>query len=253
MPNRPRSHEDLLPAVLLSEIFALAVFRIEEATRLVLVCKGWKRLLRESRLSPAHPYHCFDAVLADVAVSFPCLRTLNLAWCSKITDAGMQTLAKHCAGLRRLNLSYCRNITDAGMPSLAKLTNLQQLNLTDCVSITDTGLKSLATLTGLQHLNFSWCYKITDAGLQSLAILTDLRKLNLKGCRHINDAGLQLLATLTHLQTLNLSFQPDLGRWSTKITDVGLEALRRSLPDTDVRLNNEQWHYYYNRAPRHRI
>lgn len=61
-------------------------------------------------------------------------------------------------------------------------------------------LGEIATLNGLVRLEFSHC-PLDDAGLQELAALKNLRELNLE---------------------------------ATQVTDAGVEALRRQLPDLEV-------------------
>ena len=47
------------------------------------------------------------------------LKSVSLSGCSKITDAGLASLAGGCAGLTSVDLVCCINITDAGLACLA--------------------------------------------------------------------------------------------------------------------------------------
>ena len=64
------------------------------------------------------------------------LQTLNLFYCSNITDASVLEVARRCSNLQTLNLFYCSNITDASVSEVARrCSNLQTLYLF-CCSIT---------------------------------------------------------------------------------------------------------------------
>jgi hypothetical protein len=55
-------------------------------------------------------------IAAPAAQSCPHLQSLDLGGCKKlITDAGLRTIAEHCAALRSINLRFCESITDEGV------------------------------------------------------------------------------------------------------------------------------------------
>jgi internalin A len=146
------------------------------------------------------------------------LQVLNLAG-RQITGAGLKELA----GLKDLHL-YLRGtqMTGAGLKELAGLKNLQGLDLS-YTPITDAELKELAGLKNLQGLSLE-STRITDAGLKELAGLKNLQWLDLHNTP-ITDAGLKELAGLKNLQWLDLG-----DPWCTKVTNAGVQELRKALP-----------------------
>ena len=69
----------------------------------------------------------------------PGLKSLNMGDCSKVTDAGVQTLAEHCPGLESLDLWGCSEVTDAGVHAVAEhCPGLKSLYLNGCSKVTLT-------------------------------------------------------------------------------------------------------------------
>jgi len=195
------------------------------------------------------PYIQDKELLEAIPLGFKNVRTLNMAKCRQITDAGLAPLTNLTSlnmardqitdaglapltNLTSLNIALCREITDTG---LARLTNLTSLNIYGCqqITITDAGLAplikltsldmgycdqitdaGLATLTNLTSLNMDFCSRITDTGL---APLTNLTSLSMRSCERITDAG---LAPLTNLTSLNIA-------GCIEITDEGLAHLTK--------------------------
>ena len=48
-----------------------------------------------------------DIGVEDIAACCPRLKSISLAWCSKMTDAAMLALANNCPDLEILDLSFC--------------------------------------------------------------------------------------------------------------------------------------------------
>ena len=92
------------------------------------------------------PARCDDAVLAQLAPLAPLIVEAELAR-TKITDAGLRTLAKF-PNLRALDLTRTA-ITSAGLAPLAGLKNLEALNLTD-TPVDDAGLAKLKSAPALK-------------------------------------------------------------------------------------------------------
>jgi hypothetical protein len=121
---------------------------------------------------------------------FPKLISVDLNYCSNITDAGLTEVGRGCPNLQTLNLSCCRNITDAGLMEVGRgCQNLQTLNLS-WSNITDAGLMEVGRgCTNLQTLNLFRCSSITDAGVMEVGRgCQNLQTLNLSVCRNITDA-----------------------------------------------------------------
>jgi hypothetical protein len=128
-------------------------------------------------------------------------------------------------------LRHLRHLTFSGVPlgssglaSLRHLTGLEQLSFSDA-PIQDAGLASIRDLPQLQGLWFNRCPGITDQGVAHVRGLKNLKFLGLNredyselGEKRITDAGLEHLRRLTGLETLELHGQ--------QITDAGLERLK---------------------------
>jgi hypothetical protein len=67
-----------------------------------------------------------NAVLQEVCVMAPEVRSLNLTKCGGITDVGLWAIARYCTQLKELKLSECHGITNIGLRSLAmKCTGIE--------------------------------------------------------------------------------------------------------------------------------
>jgi Leucine-rich repeat (LRR) protein len=139
------------------------------------------------------------------------LRALDLSYCEKITDAGMQYLGRH-KGLETLDLTRAR-VTD--IQPLAQLTKLRALNLTES-NITDAGLKGVTGMSALENLRL-WNTKITDMGGRELRQVRTLRTLDLSFTQ-VTDEGLKDLAALEQLEELKLQ--------GSRVSDGGVAELK---------------------------
>ena len=127
---------------------------------------------------------------------------INLEWCTKITDAGVNSLAN----------------------ALSSLTQLAQLdmNFKKCQLIKDKGVKSLAqglnSLTRLTHLNlvFTACAQISPKGAEILMS--------------------QGLINLTRLKFLTLDFIDGMRISNKKLNSLASHCLRYLFPLTFVRI-----------------
>lgn len=92
-------------------------------------------------------------------------------------------------------------------------------------AIDDDAMRFIAACPNLQQLDLrDTC--VSDAGLEFLAKLPNLQNLYLERTR-VSDTGLQHVARLKKLQTVYLG--------GTMVTPAGIEALRRTLPNCQVR------------------
>jgi hypothetical protein len=239
-----------VPDTLISMIQNYIPFKAT-ARNMHLVVSTWRHLKGNDGHLDLRCSNITDANLARTTKEYNNdrkLTSLNLSYCKKITDKGLEHLKE--LALTRLDLSYCEQITDIDLEHLAGLP-LTQLNLSGCKKITDKGLEHLTgfaltqlnltscwqiTVVGLKHLAelpltqldlSEGCINITDDSLAHLAKLTFLTQLNLSWCRNTTDAGLAHLAKLP-LTKLNLC-------WCEKITDAGLEHLSK-LPLIELNL-----------------
>jgi hypothetical protein len=107
-----------------------------------------------------------------------------------LKDADLKKLAGVKKTLKSLNLRYNAKVTDAGLRNLACLENLETLFL-PVTSIGDTGLKELTPLKQLRRLSLA-STRVTDAGLKELVSLENLQYLDLSGTA-VTDAAVQKL------------------------------------------------------------
>ena len=173
-----------------------------------------------------------DTWFRSLENKFPNLQSLNLAWCSNITDASLSEVARGCSTLHTLDLTDCSNITDASISEVARrCSNLQSLNLTQCENITDTSVIEVARqCSNLHTLNLS-CYgsNITDASLSEVARrCSNLQSLNLEYCSNITDASISEVARrCSNLHTLDL--------WGCNdITSTCKDALQQAHPQLQL-------------------
>ncbi|KAF8036069.1 hypothetical protein BT93_C1918 [Corymbia citriodora subsp. variegata] len=131
------------------------------------------------------------------------LTTLDLGWCSLITDQSLEAIGRaNC--IRTLNLEGCCMISDSGLAHLASgslARTLKKLVLAKCDQITDSGASVLPRFCYLEELNIAKCGpKITDDGGIAIAAIKSLRKLNL-ACL-INVSEITLFALAEHCENL---------------------------------------------------
>jgi len=90
--------------------------------------------------------------------------------CVRIGDDGLAALTSGCKGLTKLNLSYCNRITDRGMEYISHLGELSDLELRGLSNITSIGIKEVAiSCKRLADLDLKHCEKIDDSGFWALA------------------------------------------------------------------------------------
>jgi hypothetical protein len=112
---------------------------------------------------------------------------------AEITDAGLAKLAQlNFRKLDTLTLGWCEKISDAGLDDLARIEHITWLGLPSC-NITDAGLPKLTASASLTDLDLRGCEKITDAGIQQLAAKKDWKLILLGGCPRVTQAGVAKL------------------------------------------------------------
>lgn len=123
---------------------------------------------------------------------FPNLRELNLTYCTRVENSDLLSITK-LKTLENLNLSFCYRVGDEGIQYIARnLGNLTTLDVSNCPKITDLGVHHIGRhLTGLKKLNLLSNWRITDAGILSLThSLAELEYLNLSSCKEVTNVGL---------------------------------------------------------------
>jgi len=129
----------------------------------------WLRLRRGAELEP------LDFVTAFNLGKLKNLLHLDLSECSKIDDAGIISIAKHCPTLGTLCLNWCWEVTDVGLACVVnKCKFLINLNLCGVVRLLGDFLPSInKLLVGLQLLDLEQCPDV------QLAVLEDLVRQNM--------------------------------------------------------------------------
>lgn len=113
---------------------------------------------------------------------------------AKLTDAGLKNLSElDLPSLERLMLGHCNKITDAGMQYIARIRSLKHLYLNSCTQITDDALFQLTSSSAIETLDLRDCRGITDRGLDHLKKITRLKRLVLGGNSSVTSAGIEEL------------------------------------------------------------
>jgi len=101
---------------------------------------------------------CSDASLLERL----CLQDLQ-----KLTDNALKYVSQGLQMLQSLNLSFCSSITDVGLKFIAKMPALSELNLCSCDNVTDVGIGHLASSeeSSIVSLDVSFCEHIGDKSL----------------------------------------------------------------------------------------
>ncbi|XP_075148623.1 uncharacterized protein LOC142222380 [Haematobia irritans] len=210
-----------------------------------------------------------DPLLKLIVDKWPnSLETMELMFCSCLTDEGVKSLGKLKKSLRTLNISHCSKISSKGLlqglventnPVLTtlvlndvtdtepesmcmlaqRLPNLTYLSLESCRdAVTDATLENIFRhQTQLQHLILDDCMRISDEGLlgygenpATIRNLKGLQSLSLRGCRNLSNRALAKGLKFRELRKLVLGY-------CHKISSMGIEELVencRSLEDLTI-------------------
>ncbi|XP_057439331.1 F-box/LRR-repeat protein 3 isoform X2 [Lotus japonicus] len=157
-----------------------------------------------------------DIGLAHIAFNCPKI-------CVCIGDDGLAGLADRCKKLIKLNVSYCKRITDRGMEYISHLAELSDLEMRGLSSITSIGVKAVAIgCTRLADLDLKQCEKVDDSGFCALAFYSqNLRQINMSYCNVSDVALFLLMGNLKRLQDAKLVHL-------AKVTVQGLELALRA-------------------------
>ncbi|KAG2493955.1 hypothetical protein HYH03_007885 [Edaphochlamys debaryana] len=127
--------------------------------------------------------------LAGVGHCCPGLRCLDVRGLA-LTDAHLLELAKECTSLRSLTLAWCTKLTDTGLcPLLERNPELQDVDIEALYNLSDLALATLAAAApGLRRLVVRMCHRLSpDAIVALVAVSTELRALAISGI--LDDAG----------------------------------------------------------------
>lgn len=140
---------------------------------------------------------------------------------TNVDDGTVESLAA-ITSLRRLIFYRCP-VTDAHAARIAHLKRLEDLWLTSS-NITDDGLRHIASLRNLRFLCVSDT-RVTGDGLRWIVDLPNLRRLHVFGTA-VDDGDVPQLSRLREVETLDLR--------QTRVTQSGVDRLRRALPNTRI-------------------
>jgi hypothetical protein len=102
-----------------------------------------------------------------------------------ISDDGLARLASLQLNLESLSLGFCDKITDAGLERVARINSLTALSVLGCSGITDAGLEPVVSMTNLTQLDLRGCGRVTDRGLDRLGAKTNWHVIILGGCESV--------------------------------------------------------------------
>lgn len=72
------------------------------------------------------------------------LKILSLAYCIRVTDKGLSTVAKKCRTLKTLNIAGCTKVTDKGIKALGRHSKLlENINLKHTTDVSVDAIESL--------------------------------------------------------------------------------------------------------------
>lgn len=142
-----------------------------------------------------------DALLNELVRSCRSLRTLRVAHCPQLDDAGLLSLTIGSGGclevldLSRRDLAY--KVSDAALLALGTaFAALRTVALAGCSSLTDVGVSWLVErCRGITRLNLTRCVKLSDLAMRALGEnLPQLEGLSVRACPHISARGLRHIA-----------------------------------------------------------
>lgn len=137
-----------------------------------------------------------DSWLKTFGTECPAMKRLTAARCRGITSKGVGEIArKKGRELRALDVAGCEKVSDDGVEILAKhCTQLQSIDLSGCCRVRDRSVYAMSKITRLRHIALGGCAEVTDKAFLQLAIgVTELKSLSIKGCSSITEEGLRFM------------------------------------------------------------
>eukprot|EP00300_Choanocystis_sp_HF-7_P029749 c3729_g1_i1.p1 GENE.c3729_g1_i1~~c3729_g1_i1.p1 ORF type:complete len:542 (+),score=79.38 c3729_g1_i1:108-1733(+) len=165
-----------------------------------------------------------DQAVLVLAHCAPSLRFLSLAMCRRVTDDGLIEIARNCEGLEHVSVAGCRFVSDRSLTCLAQRCHrLHSLDLVWCGGLTNHGLVRIArrwSSRKLTTLSLSGCPSVSNMALMSIGDgCPALRHIEMDGCGSLTDRGfVSLLKSCVLLHHINLSR-------CTRITSVTLQVM----------------------------
>ncbi|KAI9055132.1 hypothetical protein LZ554_000097 [Drepanopeziza brunnea f. sp. 'monogermtubi'] len=162
-------------------------------------------------------------ILTDIPiVPIRKLRHLDLSRCSRLTNAGIRTLAHLVPALEGLQLSGCMALTDNALTNvLATIPKLTHLDLEELSELTNSFLSEhlakAPCAPSLEHLSISYCENIGDTGmLPVIRACTSLRRVDMDNTK-ISDLVLAEAASMVCARSLRATGAPSPPRVSLQM------------------------------------
>jgi len=137
------------------------------------------------------------------------LRVLDLSYCTKLTDDGIEGVLVHAPSLHTLSLAGCTNLTDRTVENICKIgVQLGALTLAHMWRVTDAGIVKLArACLELKSVDLAFCRLLTDMSVFELAGLEKLHRLVLVRVPKLTDNAVYHLGDHARsLERLHLSY-----------------------------------------------
>ncbi|KAL0718191.1 hypothetical protein Bca4012_067513 [Brassica carinata] len=157
---------------------------------------------------------------------------------SKVTDAGLGSIAHGCPSLKVLSLWNLPAVSDKGLSEIARCCPMiEKVDLSRCPGVTDKGLVAISeSCQNLSDLTIDSCSGVGNEGLRAIARrCTNLRSISIRSCPRIGDQGVAFLLaqagaylTKVKLQMLNITGMSlaVLGHYGAAVTDLVLHGLQ---------------------------
>ncbi|KAL3736872.1 hypothetical protein ACJRO7_025756 [Eucalyptus globulus] len=144
-----------------------------------------------------------DHFMAAICEFLRGLTSVNLSFCSKLTNATLHSLVRWCPLLKEIKMEKTKLKKDNAYEAIiAANSRVRSLNISRNVKLTDECLKKIARVCPrLQYLNVGYCAEITGAGIMGvLKSCPEIKHLEINHCR--NMANLSIDFELPRLEVL---------------------------------------------------
>lgn len=160
------------------------------------------------------------------------LMTLNIAYCSNMTDKGVECIAATCKSMTAIDISGCTKMTDEALRLLATCCScISNVKMAYCHNMTDVSLHHMAQELWIETLDVSHCTRISDVGIHTLVgRCNGITELRVSWCRHVTDRSMHFLAKeCRHMQLLDISAISN-----ESITERAIDRVREFNPTISV-------------------
>ncbi len=157
----------------------------------------------------------------------------NLEWLSlgqtSVNGSGFAPLvkAKGLKSMKRLGMDSTP-LNEKGALAIMTMTQLEGLGLGNLATMRDIDfVKMVKPLKNLHNVNLSNCKALSGQAFKAFVGHDHITEINASGCDAIDDMGLSFLIKCEALRMIDLS--------GTRCTLNGVQALRRALPEVEIR------------------